>query len=192
MATARSIISGAPPAPPSILTGAPPAAQTSIVSGSQNAIIELDNIQIVESSLKYKYDPEFGNEVSDRKQMIILLKKALKNLELEERAQEKIGINEIPKNLYELLVNYVLNSDIDLSSILSLQFNGWNMTRSRTSMFEALWILVIGLGFLDRFPIENIQLVDWTKVNKERLPEEFKSASNSSKLENILNILKIQ
>lgn len=145
---------------------------------------------IIESSLKYKYDPEFGHQVSDRKQMISILKNALKNLELEEKSQENVGIYTKPNTLYDLLINYVLNKDIDLSSILSLQFNEWTMTRSRTSMFEALWILVIGLGFLDRFPIENIQLVDWRYVNKEQAPEVFKSTSNSSKVENILNILK--
>ena len=189
---------GAPAPAPSSPLGAAPALAPSSPLGASPALApapsdeNADNldIKITESSLKYKYDPEFGNQVSDRKQMIILLKKALKNLELEERAQEKLGIHDIPKTLYELLINYVLNSEIDLSSILSLQFNGWNMTRSRTSMFEALWILVIGLGFLNRFPIENIQLVDWRNVNKEQAPEVFKSASDSTKVENILNILK--
>ena len=148
------------------------------------------NISIIEQSLKYKYDPESGHEVPDRKQMILLLKRALKDLEQEERAQEKQGEHTLPRNLYELLINFVLNDSINLSTILSIQFSGWNKTRSRTSIFEALWIIIIGLGFLDRFPIENIQLVDWRKVNKEQAPEVFKSAQDSSKLENIINILK--
>jgi hypothetical protein len=158
-------------------------------SGENPDLDDLD-ISISESSSKYKYDPEFGNQVSDRKQMITLLKKALKNLEAEERAQQKQGVYSIPANLYDLLIQYVLNKDIDLSTILSLQFNGWNMTRSRTSLFEALWIIVIGFGFVPRFPIENIQLVDWRNVNKEQAPEVFKSSSNSSREENIINILK--
>ena len=148
------------------------------------------DISIIESSLKYKYDPENGNQVSDRKQMILLLKRALKDLEKEESAQEKQGEHALPTNLYELLINFVLNDAIDLSTILSLQFTGWNKTRSRTSMFEALWIIVIGLGFIERFPIENIELVDWRNVNKEQAPEVFKSSANSSKSENIVNILK--
>jgi len=164
--------------------------QNPLTQSIENPDLDDLDISISESSLKYKYDPEFGNQVSDRKQMILLLKKALKNLEAEERAQQKQGVYSIPPNLYELLIKYVLNNDIDLSTILSLQFNGWNMTRSRTSIFEALWIIVIGLGFLDRFPIEDIQLVDWRNVNKEQAPEVFKSSSNSSREENIINILK--
>ena len=112
---------------------------------------------------KYKYDPEYGNEISDRKQMITLLKKALKELEAEQRKQDLLEGRKfpLPKSLYELLINYVLNDKIDLNTILSLEFEGWNKTRSRTSLFEALWIIVISLGCLERFPIENIQLYNW-------------------------------
>ena len=159
-------------------------------SEKQDGNSELEAIQIIEQSLKYKYDPESGHQVSDRKKMIDILKRALKDLEQEERSQEKQGEYPLPKNLYDLLVDIVLNDTIDLSTILSIQFKGLNKTRSRTSIFEALWIIIIGLGFLDRFPVENIQLVDWRKVNKEQAPEIFKSASNSSKSENIVNILK--
>ena len=160
-------------------------------------ICEIETNNITEITTKYKYDPEFGNQISDRKSMILILKKALKDLEDEERKLKMQGLElyEAPKNLYELLVNFVLNPKIEISTILSVQFKKdtkqWSTTRSRTSLFEGLWTIVVGLGFLsDRFQIENIQLVDWTKVNKEALPSEYKSQSNATKDENILNILK--
>jgi hypothetical protein len=160
-------------------------------------ICEIEKDNITELTTKYKYDPEFGNQVSDRKSMILILKKALKELEDEERKLKMQGLElyEAPKNLYELLVNFVLNPKIEISTILSIQFKKdtkqWPAVRSRTSLFEGLWTIVVGLGFLsDRFQIENIQLVDWTKVNKEALPSAYKSQSNTTKDENILNILK--
>ena len=152
---------------------------------------ELEDNPVTQASLKYRYDPEFGKEVADRKQMIMLLKNALKDLEMEERKQQNASIHKhiIPKNLMELLINYVLNKDIDLSTILSLHFDGWNYTRSRTSLFEALWIIVIGLGCLPQFPIENIQLLDWRGVNKKDAPKIITSKLNSSKSDTIYNIL---
>jgi hypothetical protein len=155
-------------------------------------VVEDNDDKSGEITLKYKYDPELGTQIADRKQMILLLKKALKELEADERKQLEGGVKKypIPKDLYSLLVNIVLNPDIKVEELLKIQFESWNTTRSRTSLFEALWILVIGLGFLEKFPIENIQLVDWRNVNKEQAPEIFRAAGNSSKNENILNILK--
>lgn len=168
--------------------------QNASVTALVKEAIEEENEEkdITEITLKYKYDPEFGTQISDRKQMILLLKKALKDLETEEKRQLNLGVKKysLPTNLYSLLLQFVLNPEIKMEDILKIQFEGWNTTRSRTSLFEALWIVVIGLGFLEKFPIENIQLVDWRNVNKEQAPEVFRSAGNSSKLENILNVLK--
>jgi len=142
---------------------------------------------------KYRYDPELGTLVSSRSHMIMLLKNALKELETNVRKEEEQLAKKypLPKTILELLFQYVLHPEFeDPLSLLSIQFEGWTRIRSKTSMFEALWNIIIGLGYLPGFPIENIQLLDWRGVNKERAPEVIHVQGNSSKTENIINVFK--
>ena len=125
--------------------------------------------------------------------MIMLLKNALKELESNARREEEQLTKKypLPKTILELLFQYVLHPEFeDPLSLLTIQFEGWTRIRSKTSMFEALWNIIIGLGYLPGFPIEHIQLLDWRGVNKERAPQVIHVQGNSSKTENIINVFK--
>jgi hypothetical protein len=142
---------------------------------------------------KYRYDPELGTQVSSRSQMILILKKALKELESNARREEEQLSKKYkrPENMYELLIQYVLHPEFeDPLSLLTIQFEGWTRIRSKTSMFEALWNIVIGLGYLPGFPIEYVQLLDWRGVNKSKAPQVIHNKHNASDSYNILSIFK--
>lgn len=142
---------------------------------------------------KYRYDPELGTQVSSRSQMIAILKKALKELESNARKEEEQLAKKYkrPENMYELIIQYVLNPEFeDPLSLLTIQFEGWTKVRSKTSMFEALWNIVIGLGYLPGFPIEHVQLLDWREVNKSKAPQVIHNKHNASVSYNILSIFK--
>ena len=154
---------------------------------------EENDTEVYEPFSKYKYDPELGTLVSSRSHMIMLLKNALKELESNARREEEQLTKKypLPKTILELLFQYVLHPEFeDPLSLLTIQFEGWTRIRSKTSMFEALWNIIIGLGYLPGFPIEHIQLLDWRGVNKERAPQVIHVQGNSSKTENIINVFK--
>ena len=159
----------------------------------------LDNVESEDAIIhdepfsKYRFDPEFGTPVATRSQMIKLLQNALKELESNARKEEDALAKkyEPPKTLFDLLTKYVLHPDFDDPlSLLTIQFEGWTKVRSKTSMFEALWNIIIGLGFLPGFPIEHIQLMDWRGVNKMKAPDIIRTTHTPSKSYNILSIFK--